>query len=234
MDDVAEPAGLERWWIDIEGGRVEAWYLPPDEAPEMAGPSVIFAHGNRERIDDWAERLAPYRAMGLAVLLPEYRGYGRSGGTPSEASLVDDFARFYDRLVDRPEIDGRRVVFHGRSLGGGVAGVLSARRPCAALVLESTFTNVPDLASQWMAPAAAIRDRFDTRAVLLDSSTATLIVHGVEDTLIPIRHAVELDRVAWDSRLLTFHAGHNDVPRNATYWRHVRELLVEAGVLPEP
>jgi len=230
---VALPSGAERWWLDVEGGRVEAWYLPAHGTSDEPGPAVVFAHGNRELIDDWGEVLEPYREMGVAVLLPEFRSYGRSGGAPSEAALVADFTHFVDRLEDRPEIDPARVVFHGRSLGGGVVGVLSTRRRCAALVLESTFTNVPDLASRWMTPAAAIRDRYDTRQALIQSYTPTLIMHGVEDTLIPIRHASELHRLGWDSRLVAFDAGHSDVPHTEVYWAHVRELLTEAGVLRE-
>lgn len=218
------------WWLDVEGGRVEAWYLPPLRPVEGRGPAVVFAHGNRERIDDWGERVRPYRELGLAVLLPEYRGYGRSTGAPSEAAIVADYAHFVDRLSDRPEIDPQRLVFHGRSLGGGVVGVLSARRRCAALILESTFTNVPDNASRWMVPAAAIRDRFDTREALARSYTPALIVHGVDDEVVPFRHAAELARIAWDGRLLALAGGH-DVPRGDAYWRHVRELLEAAGVL---
>lgn len=225
------PADAEEWWLDVEGGRVVAWYFPPTTAPSGPGPAVIFAHGNHERIEDWPERLAPYRAMGLAVLLPEYRGFGRATGTPSEAAIEGDFAHFFDRLGDRTEIDAQRIVLHGRSLGGGVVGVLSTRRRCAALVLESTFTNVPDLASQWMAPMGAIRDRFDTRDALVHSYTPTLLLHGVNDTLIPFRHAVELDRIAWDSRLVAFEAGHDDLPRSETYWAAIRALLETAGVL---
>lgn len=225
------PAGGEVWWLDVEGGRVEAWYLPPTRRSDGPSPAVVFAHGNGELIDDWGERLAPYRAMGFAVLLPEYRSYGRSGGTPSEAAIVADFAHFVDRLGDRPEIDAQRMVFHGRSLGGGVVGVLSTQRRCVALILESTFTNVPDVASHSMVPAGAIRDRYDTRDALLHSYTPTLIFHGVNDTVVPFEHAVELDRIAWDSTLVAFEAGHDDLPHAETYWRHVRELLEGAGAL---
>jgi pimeloyl-ACP methyl ester carboxylesterase len=226
--------GLERWWLDVEGGRVEAWYLPPRPPRAEPGPALIFAHGNAELVEDWAERLEPYRAMGFAVLLPEYRGYGRSGGTPSEPAILADFERFYDRLVDRPEVDPRRVAFHGRSLGGGVVGVLSGRRRAAALVLESTFTNVPDVASEWLAPSMFIVDRFDTREVLLRSSTPVLILHGIDDDVIPFKHARELDRVAWESRVVAYRAGH-DLPRTEqAYWRPIRELLIESGVAGEP
>jgi hypothetical protein len=228
--------GLERWWLDVEEGRVEAWYFPPVEPRGRPGPAVIVAHGNAEVIDDWAERVGSYRRMGLAVLLPEYRGYGRSDGAPSQAALLADFARFYDRLVDRPQIDPARVVLHGYSLGGGVVGVLSDRRRAAALILESTFTNVPDLASRWMAPMGAIADRFDTRAVLQRASTPTLILHGVDDAIVPFQHAAELHRVAWDSRLVAYRAGHDDLPRTeAAYWSRIRAFLEEARVLePRP
>lgn len=231
--DAAE--GLERWTLEVEdGARVEAIYLPATSGP-TPGPAVIYAHGAESRIEESIEMLAPYRRMGLAVLLPEYRGYGGSGGRPGEAEILGDFAHFFDRLVDRPEIDGARVVLHGRSLGGGVVGALSDRRRAAALVLESTFTSVPDLASRWGAPMFVFTDRFDTRDVLMRSSTPALILHGVDDEHVPFRHAVELHRVAWDSRLVAYHAGHGDLPHTeAAYWSRIRAFLVEVGVIRPP
>jgi pimeloyl-ACP methyl ester carboxylesterase len=223
--------GLERWWIDGDQLRVEAWYLPPLTPHEGPGPALIYAHGNESLIEQAVRTVEPYRRMGLAVLLPEYRGYGRSSGSPSEAGIEHDFERFYDRLVERPEVDPARVVFHGHSLGGGVVGVLASRRNAAALVLESTFTNVPDLASQWMVPAGFVRDRFDTRAVLTRASMPVLIVHGLEDDIVPFKHARELHRVAWDSRLVGVpHAGHS-VPHDDEFWGRVRAFLSEAHVL---
>lgn len=223
--------GLERMWIEADGSRVEAWYLPPLAPSERRAPAVIFAHGNGELIDHWAERLEPYRRMGFAVLLPEYRGYGRSSGTPSEAAIVADYERFYDLLVERDDIDGARVLLHGRSLGGGVVGALSARRRAAALILESTFTNVPDVASRWFAPSGFIHDRFDTRAVLATSSLPVLILHGLEDDVIPFKHARELHRVAWDSRLVAYEAGHSLPRTDDDYWSPIRAFVERAGLL---
>lgn len=82
-----------------------------------------------------------------------------------------------------------------------------------------------------MAPMGAITDRFDTRAVLSRGSTPVLLMHGVDDAVIPFRHAVELDRVAWDSRLVAFDAGHDDLPRGEVYWRTIRAFLTETGML---
>lgn len=225
--------GLERWTIEVEGGEVEALYLAPIPPRTARGPAVVIAHGNAELADDWVARVTPYREMGLAVLIPEYRGYGRSAGAPSEEAVLADAGRFYDRLVDRPEVDPQRVLFHGYSLGGGVVAELSESRRAAALVLESTFTSTSDVASRWMVPDFAVTDRFDTREVLMRASIPVLILHGVEDDVIPFRHAVELDRVSWDSRLVAFHAHHDDLPRGETYWATIRAFLEENGLVDE-
>src|SRR5262245_57957030 len=92
----------ERLWLDDP--RVEAWFIPGRGVDAThPGPLVIFAHGNGELIDDWAQSLTPYLEMGVSLLLPEYRGYGRSEGDPSEEHLREDMRRFYDLVVARPE-----------------------------------------------------------------------------------------------------------------------------------
>src|SRR6185295_5826038 len=75
----------EALWSEVDGQRVEAWLLPGDAAG--AAPLMIYAHGNGELIDLWADEFAPLRAAGIHVLLVEYPGYGRSAGTPSESSV---------------------------------------------------------------------------------------------------------------------------------------------------
>src|SRR5260221_6607706 len=123
-------AGLERIVIRSSEGDVEAFFLPAFATSDgERKPAVVFAHGNGEIIDQWADVLEPYRAMGIGVLLPEYRGYGRSEGTPSEAAITQDFVEFYDGVVARADVDPSRIVLHGRSLGGGVVCALARHRP---------------------------------------------------------------------------------------------------------
>jgi len=189
--------GLTRLWRTTEDGRVEAWFLPGDGVgPANPGPLVVFAHGNGELVDDWPGPLAAYRRMGLSVLLPEYRGYGRSAGRPSEAALVADALAFRDQVVDRPEVDPRRVILHGRSLGGGVACGLARARPPAALVLQSTFTRVPDVAARWGVPRRWHADVYDNEAVVGALEVPVFLVHGTEDRLVPASHAEALARAA--------------------------------------
>ena len=227
-------AGLERLWIDTPEGRVEAWFLPGDGvSAAKPGPAVVFAHGNAELIDLWPGELAPYRRMGISVLLPEYRGYGRSAGDPSEAAIADDFVRFYDLLAARPEVDRARLIFHGRSLGGGAVCALAARRPPAALILQSTFTSVTDLAwASFLVPRFVIQDPFDNLAVLRRLDVPVLVVHGRRDEIVPFAHADALAHAARRVTRVSYECAHNDCPPNArAFFEEVRTFLAAAGVL---
>jgi fermentation-respiration switch protein FrsA (DUF1100 family) len=225
--------GLERIWIDSPQGRVEAWLLLGDGVSRSApGPLVIFAHGNAELIDLWHESLAPYRKLGVSVLLPEYRGYGRSAGSPSEQAIAEDFQRFHDLVIARPEIDRARVFLHGRSLGGGAVTALARVRPPRALILQSTFTSVPAMARRYLVPAFLIRDRFDTLETVRRLQPRLLVIHGERDELIPFAHGQALHAAVPGSRLLALSCGHNDCPPDEdAYWRAIERFLREARIV---
>ncbi|MBK8482195.1 MAG: alpha/beta hydrolase [Proteobacteria bacterium] len=224
---------LERLWIDTEEGRVEAWLLPGEGVgPTHPGPAVIFAHGNAELIDEWPQILQPYRRLGISVLLPEYRGYGRSAGSPSQAAIGADFARFYDQLAARPEVDAARIVLHGRSLGGGVVCQLAEQREVAAVILMSTFSSVHELAKRFWVPSFLLRDPFDNRAAIARLQRPVLIVHGRQDTLIPVDHARVLAAAATRGRLVLYDGDHNTCPPDWTvFWRDLEQFLRASTVL---
>jgi pimeloyl-ACP methyl ester carboxylesterase len=219
--------GLERSTIASSEGEVEAWFLPPFGArPNEPRPVVIFAHGNGEIIDQWASPLETYRSMGIGVFLPEYRGYGRSAGTPSEAAITDDFLRFYDALVRRPDVDAAKVVLHGRSLGGGAVCALAKHRPALGLVLESTFTSVADVARRWLVPQGFLTNRFDNVGIVAEFPHPMLILHGRRDHVIPYSHAEILSRTARWAKLVTFDCDHNDMARTPEgYWDEIETYL---------
>ncbi len=214
---------------------VEAWLLPGrGVSPQRPGPLVIFAHGNGELTDDWPPQLQPYRDAGLSVLLVEYRGYGRSPGTPGQRGIVEDFVAAYDAVVARREIDPRRVVLHGRSIGGGVLVQLAARRPPAALVLESTFTSLTAMARGYLVPTLLLRHPFRSDRVLTALDVPALILHGTRDDIIPVVHARRLAKIARRAELVEFDARHNDFPPDEeAYWRTIRSFLHRAGILTE-
>jgi fermentation-respiration switch protein FrsA (DUF1100 family) len=220
--------GVERTWLERPGLRAEAWLLPARRAPSGGAPLLVFAHGNGELIDHWAQELETAREWGLAVLLVEYPGYGRSAGTPSQDSITHALVAAHDWALSRPGVDGRRVVGWGRSLGGGAICALAQERPLAALVLESTFTSVRAMAARFGLPGFLVRDPFDNRSVVSSFGGPLLLLHGERDEMIAPAHARELHAAAPGSELVVMPCGHNDCPRP---WEVVGRFLARHDLL---
>lgn len=225
----ALPADARVHWLETAAGRTETWFLPPRRVagPPAPAPLLIFAHGNAELIDDWADAFEPARQRGIGVLLVEYPGYGRSGGSPSRTAIGTAFAAAYDWAAVQPEVDAARIVGHGRSLGGGVIGDLATARPLAALILESTFTRVTDFALGFLAPPVLAKDRYDNVAAVTAFPGPELVLHGDDDRIIPVRHGERLARAAGVA-LVRMPCGHNDCPRP---WDAIESFLRAAGVI---
>jgi fermentation-respiration switch protein FrsA (DUF1100 family) len=227
------PAEAESFWLEHGGQRIEVWLVPGHGvSAERPGPAVIFAHGNGELIDDWPAMLEPYRQMGVSVVLPEYRGYGRSRGTPSEHGIVRDFEAVIAALSEDPRVDTQKLVYHGRSLGGGVVCALTRRRAPAALILESTFTSVSDVALGMGMPRRLapylITDKFDSLPVVESFAGPVLVMHGRVDTLIPMEHAQRLAASNAQAKVVIYESGHNDLPPHisrAHYWSQIRTTI---------
>lgn len=254
-DVTGAPLDAERLAITIAGGvgggagagnEVEAFLsLPPGDGPF---PLVVAFHGNAECVDTmgWARR--EYAARGWAVLTPEYRGYGRSAGEPSQKAIVADAVVFVDRVLKRPEIDASRVVYHGRSLGGAVAAQVARERPPRAMVLESTFTSVAAMAMRYGVPPFLVKNPFHTDRVLREFAGPVLLLHGVDDTIVSVEHSRRLVKCvprggvgggagAAEGRalrtLIEMPGGHNDFPVDeAAYWEAIEGFLRAAIHLP--
>lgn len=230
LPEGALPRGVERWWIDAaDGARVEAWYFPP--LGDGPAPAAVIFHGNGELIDHVTDYAAWYRGRGFAVLMPEYRGYGRSGGTPSQRAIVEDAKSFHERLLTRPEVDGTRVVLHGRSLGAAVAAQVAAERPPAALVLESPFVSINAMAAGYAVPSFLVRHPFRTDLVLPALGRPVLILHSRDDEIVPYAHGKRLHGMTPGSRLVDLSGSHNGpLIAQPRYWSSVEALLRESGV----
>ncbi len=222
-------AGGESLWFDVDGARVEAWFLPaPGGKP---APLLIHAHGNGELIDIQTRSVDALRAAGIAVLLVEYPGYGRSGGSPSEDTVTDTWVAAYDWAKNDARIDPARIVGYGRSLGGGAVAQLAARRPLAALVLESTFASIGEMVRAKGIPGWLVVNELDTRAVLAKYPGPVLILHGTHDQTFPVAHAHSLHAASLHSMLHLQECGHNDC---APQWELVLRFLARNGVISEP
>ena len=193
----ADGVTLHGWWIEGPGDRVLIWY-----------------HGNAGNIGD---RLHNARwfvdRLGVDVVLVDYRGYGRSEGSPDEEGLYLDGLAIYDAVATRPVPEANIVLF-GRSLGGAVAIETALRRPAGVLVLESVFRSVPALAREhyWFVPSAVVRTRMDNLSKMARVRTPTLVLHGDRDGIVPLSHGRRLFEAAGAAARLHVieGAGHND------------------------
>lgn len=222
-------AGGEAHWFEAGGDRVEAWFLPaPGGAP---APLMIHAHGNGELIDIQTESVAALRTAGIGILLVEYPGYGRSPGTPSEKTVTAGFVAAYDWAIGDARVDAGRIIGYGRSLGGGAVAQLAARRPLAALVLESSFISLAEVIRDTGVPDWLVVNRFDTRAVLAEYPGPVLILHGTRDGTFPVEHAHRLKAASPRATLHLEVCGHNDCPAQ---WELLLGFLARNGVFVKP
>jgi fermentation-respiration switch protein FrsA (DUF1100 family) len=222
------PQFAEQIWLTTSFGRVEAWFLPPLRTEGGPAPLLVFTHGNGELIDYWPEEFEPPRQDGVAVLLLEFPGYGRSDGSPSEGSITEAVLAAYDWAQQQPRIDQRRIIPYGRSLGGGAAAIVATQRDVPALILESSFSSVAEFAAGFGAPRFLVRDLFDSVAALKAFKGPTLILHGDRDDIVPPSHARVLAAAANRGTLKFLPCGHNDCPRP---WVDVRAFLEQHGLL---
>lgn len=230
MPDASIPRAAERWWITAaDGSKVEAWYFPPrielTEGNKPAPCAVIF-HGNGELIDHITDYAEWYRQRGYAALLPEYRGYGRSGGAPGQAAITQDMLAFHAQLIARPEVDASRLVYHGRSLGSAVATQLAEQRPPAALVLESPFLSINAMAARYFVPGFLVRHPYRTDRVLPSIGRPSLILHSTDDEIIPYSHGRRLHELTPGSTLIDLSGSHNSsLSSLPQYWSSVDDFL---------
>lgn len=167
------------------------WWLPH---ADPNAPTLLYLHGTFRNLYENLSKINALRDAGFAVLAVDYRGWGDSAPiVPSEASITADAARAWAEMVAR-QPDARRRVIFGHSMGGAVAVMLaSGLRPDAdygALVLESTFTSLPDVAAEagfWGRVAASMTTlEFDSLSRIGSIHAPLLMLHGTADKTVPV------------------------------------------------
>ncbi|WP_439625816.1 alpha/beta hydrolase [Gemmata sp.] len=181
---------VEDAWIDSTGGvRLHGWLAEPDDGRPRA--VVLFTHGNGGNVTTRRHVIELFRdKMNATVLVFDYRGYGRSGGRATEAGVLDDARAARQWLAARAGVREADVVVAGHSLGGGVAVDLAARDGARALILEGTFTNLPDVAASFVPflPVRAVMQASLNSVAKIPAYHGPLLqVHGNADEIVPYR-----------------------------------------------
>jgi uncharacterized protein len=222
-------AGIEVLSIAAAGATIESLFLPASDGAVGPKPLVIFAHGNSALIDDWLTALEGFRQRGVGVLLVEYPGYGRSTGTPSEASIRAAFDSAYDRIIADARVDASRIIGFGQSFGGAAICLLAQDRPLRALILMSTFASL-DL---FPPPGAAmlVRDHFDSVQTVSHFSGPVLVIHGRNDPRIAWQQGQRLAAAAQHSTFKLYDCAHDCwQPEHLPFWQDVTPFLAQAGI----
>lgn len=192
-----------------DGTRIIAWFLPRPEARA----TVLFLHGNGDNLGDLVFTARALQLLGLDVLMVDYRGYGHSEGQPSEDGLYRDADAAWRWLVEARGVDPKRIVVHGRSLGGAVAVELARRRPVGGLVVESSFSSLVAIGQRQypLLPVSLIaRHRFESIRKVPEIAAPKLFFHGRDDALIPLRDGQRLYAAAAPPKqLVVTPGGHN-------------------------
>lgn len=196
--------------VTEDGVPLDGWFVPARQARGV----LLFFHGNAGNISHRLDSLKVFHELGLATLIFDYRGYGRSRGQPSEEGTYRDAQAVWRYMAEERQTVPKDIVLFGRSLGGAVAGYLATMHAPAALIIESGFTSVPDLGAEvypFFPVRRLARFRYETEAYLRSVSCPVLIVHSRDDEIVPFAHGRRLFAAANEPKqLLELRGGHND------------------------
>ncbi|HRP35910.1 MAG TPA: alpha/beta hydrolase [Gammaproteobacteria bacterium] len=213
-DIVATPADIGLRYEPLQlptadGETLAAWFVPAPEARAV----LLFFHGNAGNISHRLDSLRLFHDLGLSVLIIDYRGYGQSTGRPTEPGTYEDARAAWRHLVEERGIPEQRIVLFGRSLGGAIATWLAAHTAPRALIVESAFRSVPDMAAEiyWFLPVRLLaRLHYPVESLLPQVTAPVLIIHSRDDEIIPFAHGEVLHAAAPEpKKLLELQGDHN-------------------------
>lgn len=193
-----------------DGVDISAWYVPADDARGV----LLFCHGNAGNISHRLDSIRIFHSLGLDVFIFDYRGYGKSKGSPDEMGTYLDAEAAWDYLVRAVHVRPEKIVLFGRSLGSAVAAETALRKQVGALIVESAFTSIPDLGEKFY-PYLPVRlisryqyKSFDkVRKILIPK----LIIHSPDDEIVPYEQGVKLfENAAEPKEFLRIAGSHNE------------------------
>lgn len=211
--------------IAVSGATLEGWWTENPTATSSA--VIVYFGGNAEDVLQTAATASRFNAR--QMFFTNYRGYGRSSGTPGQQSLYDDALAIYAHAIEKG-VRPNQIVVMGRSLGSGVASMLAGARPVHAAVLVTPFASLTAVAAEhypWLPVRLLLRHPFPSTDWARQARAPALFLAAEQDAIIPPAHARKLFE-AWAGRkqIHVLNAtDHNDIETHPDYYRLINEFL---------
>ena len=176
-----------QWLPELTQSWLDGWFLP-HAAPRA---TLLFFHGNAGNISHRLESIRQFLQLGLSVLIIDYRGYGQSEGRTTEQGIYRDAEAAWQYLAETSRVPASRIIVFGRSMGASAAAYVASRHRPLALVVESSFTSVPDIAAEyypWLPVRWLSRLRHSAEDFVRQADCPVLVIHSRDDEIVPFRH----------------------------------------------
>ncbi|MDD5044324.1 MAG: alpha/beta hydrolase [Candidatus Omnitrophica bacterium] len=208
------PASLHIPFEDVylkteDNVKINAWFIPAKDAKY----TLLYFHGNAGNLQDRLEKISIFKDLGLNTFIIDYRGFGKSGGSPSEEGVYRDALAAYDYLINTRKIKDSGIILFGESIGSAVAVDLAAKTKVRALILEGSFSRGKDIAKEIypMLPAFFFSNIFDSVTKIKKISCPKLFMHSKDDEVVPLRLAQKLyDAAPGPKKMVELRGEHND------------------------
>ncbi len=210
-----------------DGLKLHGWFV---QAENPRG-TILYCHGNAGNISHRMESIRIFYGLQMNTFIFDYRGYGQSEGKPSEVGTYRDVEAAWLYLVNSRKLSTEEIVVFGQSLGGPIAAWSAKNNTPRALIIESSFTSIPDVGAdvypffpiRWIS-----RFKYQTMKYIRQADCPILVVHSVEDELISFKHGKKLFEAAAEPKeFLEIRGGHNDgfFVSGETYIRGLNSFL---------
>ncbi|MBL7215148.1 MAG: alpha/beta hydrolase [Phycisphaerae bacterium] len=215
---------------------IAGWYIPAEDGKGKW--TVLFCHGNAGNISHRLDTLKLIHDLGLNCLIVDYRGYGASGGKPTEQGTLLDIRAGWDWLVNDKQITPGRIILFGRSLGGSIAAIVAKDINPAAVILESSFTSFVDISKHYypfLPVRLFVRFDYNTRKAVKELNCPVLIIHSPDDEIIPYKFGQQIFEAASEPKLFRdLKGGHNEgFYENAELYKQIWQDWIDTLKVPD-
>ena len=197
---------------------------------------ILYFHGNADNLTRWGKTAASLTKFGYDVLVPDYRGYGKSSGPRSEEILFSDAQYCYDYLKKKFKED--KIIVYGFSLGGAYATKIASENKPKKVILEGTFYNLQDMAERWIPSVATTRIApvmtylFESNLHIHKITSPLFMFHGTKDLVVPIKSSRKLFKEfvkaqpAIEKKYITIkNGGHSDLQNFDLFQKEMKIAL---------